>query len=165
VVIDVAGVDLGPVRQQVIRDLDGLREVQRPLAITTLLVDDIRVRLDDLLQLVEPSETCRRVRGEDCAARDQVSRDIFRGRIQHAERTCLPIAAQVDVGAEVDEHIQHIAMLRRHLDRPRTERAERVVDLLPHRRRDLEDLSQRDSVAAMKRRCRRLQLGLFKLLH
>ena len=127
-VIHVARVDVGAAVDQVLRDLDGARAVQRRLAVAAAGVDQRRIAIDELPQPIEHAEVRRGEDVDDRASRDERRRLLGRAsRFQQPEPAGPPGALEVEVGAVREQHVEHRQVLRRARDRPAVEMADRRV--------------------------------------
>jgi hypothetical protein len=117
-VIDVARVDVGAVVEQERRHLDRRRAMQRSLPVSAARVDGGGIRRDHRLHVVQAIELRGGRRIEPRPARDQVVRQPVRGVrvVQHAEAAGPPVAALVDVGAGVEQGVDHRAIGAPHGD-------------------------------------------------
>ena len=119
-VVDVACVDNGTVLQQVSRDLDGGRKVQRGLSIAATRMHQLRIGGNKSVQPLEHPEPSRRVCVNRCAALDEEGCKRRLAAIEDAEAARPPIAAGVDVGSVSQQEIDHLPILplhRRHQHR------------------------------------------------
>ncbi len=130
--IDAADVDAGAAVQQEVGDGHRLCFVQRLLAVPAARVDERRIGVDEPAQVVEPAETRRHVRGEGRPAREQEARRLLVGVVEDGVGPVLPVAAQVHVGAGVEQHAQQRRVPGRGVRRPSAEVELRLVDPRPH---------------------------------
>ncbi len=95
-------------------------------------VHGVRIRRHQIAQAIEHAQTCGRVDVHVCAAGDEKRHELGVGRIQHAEAARPPVASRVDVGAGVEQHLDHrpIALTHRAQNwrRAEAETPQRIVD-------------------------------------
>ena len=108
-VIDVAGVDVGAVIEQVRRDLDRRREMERGLAVAATGVDKLRVALDQLAESVHAGKARRGVDVDHGPALDRVVRQLGRNPVEQTKAAGPPAALGVKVGTGGDERVDHLA--------------------------------------------------------
>ncbi len=147
-VIDAARIHVGAAVQQEVGNRDGLRLVERLLAVPSARVHERGVGRDQSLQLVEPAEPRRHIGRQRRAATDEESRGVLVRVVEHGVRAVLPVASQVHVGAGGDQHLEHLRALRGDVRGTLAEVEHRRVDLVPNVR-GCEELSH----AAARRRC------------
>ncbi len=127
-VIDVAGIDLGAVIEQVRRDLDRAGEMERRLAVPAAGVHQVRVERDQFAQSVHHAQACRGVHVDDGAPLDRIGGQLGAGPVKSPKPARPPPTLRVQVGTRVEQDIQHRAAADVD-DRGRIERAQRLVDL------------------------------------
>ncbi|MEP6914810.1 MAG: hypothetical protein ABJC89_04160 [Acidobacteriota bacterium] len=147
-VIDTPRIDLRAAVQQKVGNRDGLRLVKRLLPVSSARVHARGIGVDQRLQLVEPTEPRRRVRRQCRTVREQNACRIFVGIVEHGVGTVLPVALHVHVGAGVDQHRQHRAVLCGNVRGPLAEGEHRIVDSFPDVCRG-EELLRAGQVAAI----------------
>ena len=129
--IDAAHVDPGAAIEQEVGDRDGLRLVERLLAVASARVHERAVGVHQRLQLVEPAESRRHVRRQCRTARQEESRRVLGGVVEHGVGAVLPLALEVHVGAGGDQQPQHRRVLRGDVRGTLAEGEHRIVDPLP----------------------------------
>src|SRR6185369_15377660 len=93
-------------------NLRSAREVERRLAVATAGVHDLRIGRDEGLQSVQHAESRCSVCVYSGAALDEECGELRIAAIEHAEAAGPPVAASVDVGAVVQQQVDHLAVLR-----------------------------------------------------
>ena len=81
------------------------------VAVAAACVNQLGFNGDELAELRDEAEAPGGVDIENRAACDRVMGEIVAGEIEKAEASRPPAAAGVDVGAEFQKHIQHLATL------------------------------------------------------
>jgi len=113
-VIDVARVRVGAGLEEQVGDLARPREVQRRLSVATALVHARGIRGEHGGEQVDPIEIrCRACVG-DCTGGHEVIRGGTARTVKWMKSPCPPAALSIGIGAELEQHIDHINMLARH---------------------------------------------------
>ncbi len=131
--IHVARIDVGARVDQVLRDLERARAVQRRLPVASACSQLRRVGFDEFPHAVEHAEVRGREDVDDRAALDERRRFGRRDVVlENPERAGPPVALQIEVGPVLQQDVDERQVLARHPHRPSAERAERRVDGGPH---------------------------------
>src|SRR5262245_33583840 len=96
--------------------LDRTREMQRPLAIAALAVDERWIACDQARELLHHTKIGGRPNVDPSAAGNERSSLIGAHLLQHAEPAFLPAGPSIEVCAMRKQEIEHLEILARDVD-------------------------------------------------
>ena len=147
--IHVAGVEVRAAIDQELRDLDRAGKMKRCLAVPAGRVHQFRIRGDQFAEFVQQAEARGGVRIDDRAALDRIRRQFGWGAVEETESARPPAALGVDVGARVEQHVEHLATTHAG-NGGGVERPERFVDPGFDRGMAFEQFTEQRSVVPLK---------------
>ena len=144
VVIIVERVDLGAMLEQKSGDLDRAGEMQRPLAVAALGMDERRIARDQGRELRHHAEIGGRPDVDPGAAGNERS-GLFRAHLlEHAEAALLPAGPGIEIRAMGEQEIEQLEIGPRDMHGRALEAEHRLVDALRRDRRGTAAAAARD---------------------
>src|SRR6185369_8122649 len=105
--VDITGVDIRAMIEQVRGDFDGRGEVKRRLSVSAARVNQRGIGCDQLLELVEQAQPRRRMNGNRRSALDRAGSHRGLSLVQYSKSARPPLAASINVGSRVEKRVQH----------------------------------------------------------
>ena len=120
--------------------------------------------IEQLPELVDPTQSCRHVRRQRHSTRQEKPRRRFGGVVEDGVRSVLPLAFEVEVCTRGDQHLEHRRVFRGDVRGTLTERERRRVDMFldmrhPEEPPDCGDFTARHRIAE------RLDVALLQMLN
>jgi len=106
-VVYVEPVDFGSVLQEEVGDWDGASEVKGELSVSAAGVNEGGIGGDQGTQVVDLAQSSGGVRGELGAALEEIVGQLIAAIIKDAEAAGPPVTPLVDIGAELEQQVDH----------------------------------------------------------
>jgi hypothetical protein len=132
--VDVAGIDVGAAVEQQVDHLAGAGEVERRLAVAAALAHPLRLRVQDAPQQIGPVQVRRRAGVRHGAGRDEAVGSRAARHMQRVEAAGPPVAAAIGIGAELEQQLDELQIVREMDEGGAVEGKGRGIDHRPRRR-------------------------------